>query len=164
MENFVHKCVRLKIGKKKVIGLVTRGDSVGVRQLGKRKPESAGGAASASVISDVCLYREGLAAVLENSGWIRVIGAITEAGLKHRPSPLPDIVLIDASLLSGRAHLLESELLAGTKIIAFSVSETEQTPAVGRSPRLSGFLGSNATAEEIISMIEVTLREAPSSS
>lgn len=116
------------------------------------------------VISDVCLCREGLAAVLENSVRITVIGAITEAALKHRPSPLPDIVLIDASLLSSRTHLLESDLLTGTKIIAFSITEAEQTPAVGRSPRVAGFLGSNATAEEIISMIEGILRESPSSS
>ena len=130
----------------------------------KRPNTSTGRLATALIISDVSLYREGLTAVLESTGRIKVVRAITKAALDRRPSPFPDLLLIDTGLLSGRTNLLESDLLAGAKIIAFSVTKSEEAAAVAESDRLSGFLGSDSTTEEIISMIEDLLCKSPSSS
>jgi two-component system nitrate/nitrite response regulator NarL len=81
------------------------------------------------VVSDICLYREGLAEVLGQREEIRVVGAAAtcEDLLALLDELSPDIALVDLSNIESVSVVHElAERAPNVKVVAIGVPETEQ--------------------------------------
>jgi two-component system nitrate/nitrite response regulator NarL len=115
------------------------------------------------VVSDVRLYRDGLAAILASTKRVNIIGAIAQTDLGscfcESDNVVPaDVVLIDMSLLNGGAKSLNLRQLGATKAIAFAVANTEDDFLTCARSGLSGFVSKDASAEDIVEAILGALR------
>jgi DNA-binding NarL/FixJ family response regulator len=111
-------------------------------------------------VSEVRLYREGLAAMLAGTGRVELAGVEAPADFSSRLSDI-DVVLLDAELLKSRACLGWIEP-ASTKIVAFAVSEIEDDIDACARSGVASFVGKDGSAEDILSAIEgIWLGELP---
>lgn len=111
------------------------------------------------IVSDVRLYREGLAQMLSATGRIRIVGTVRAAELSFCLSNfVPDVVLVDVRLVRG----LKNTTLLGVgqiaKVIAFAVSEVEDDILACAESGASGFVGEDASVDDIIGAIEGVIR------
>ena len=104
------------------------------------------------IVSDVRLYREGLAAALAATGRVELAGVEAPGDFSLRLSDV-DVVLLDADQLKSRTSLSWIEL-ASTKIVAFAVSEIEDDIDACARSGVASFVGKDGSAEDILSAIE----------
>lgn len=109
------------------------------------------------IVSDVRLYREGLAQMLSASGRIKVVGMVREAEL-YFSNLVPDVVLVDVRLIRGLKNTTLLGVGATAKVIAFAVSEVEDDILACAQSGTSGFVGEDASVDDIIGAIEGVIR------
>ena len=80
-------------------------------------------AAKVLVVSNVRLFREGIATVLTATRLVSVLGAVSQDGLASLCPLNPDAVLVDVQLLKSRFSLGEFRLSSTPVVIGFKVSE-----------------------------------------
>jgi two-component system nitrate/nitrite response regulator NarL len=114
---------------------------------------------SVLIVSDVRLYREGLAAMLANTRRVNVAKAVPEADLSSYLREFAGIVLVDMQLLKARRSLAALGFSPEARIIAFAVSESAEDFLACASFKLSGFVGKEASVGEILAVIEGVLRD-----
>jgi two-component system, NarL family, nitrate/nitrite response regulator NarL len=106
------------------------------------------------VISDVRLYRDGLAGILTRTGRYGVVRTASSADAENNACPPPDVVLIEMPMLTGVRRLMESQSFAGAKVIAFAASDVENDALSCAALGASGLVGPDASAEDIANTIE----------
>jgi two-component system nitrate/nitrite response regulator NarL len=114
------------------------------------------------IVSDVRLYREGLATSLCSRSNLRVVPIKDDASatLDHICDVAPDIVLIDTSTRNSveivRALRLQTP---STKAIAFAVHEHEQEIITYAEAGAAGYVTCDASFDQLIAAIEGVARE-----
>jgi DNA-binding NarL/FixJ family response regulator len=115
------------------------------------------------VISGICLYREGLAEMIDRTGAISVVASasdVTEAltlwnGLDERP----DVILLDTapvdSDVSIRALL---DALPEVRVVALAVPNHETEILAVAETGIAGFVTSDASVAELVAAIESVAR------
>ena len=110
------------------------------------------------VVSDVRLFREGIAAVLTSTS-LKVVGAVALDRLAPYCAMLtPDAVLVDAQILRTSGTLGAFGLSPSSVVIGFGVSDSAEDILACAGSGLSGFVGTDASAEDIVLAVEGTLR------
>lgn len=114
---------------------------------------------SVLILSDVRLYREGLAALLENTKRVEQLGVLSSDSLEGTRSSLaPEVVVLDIELIkSGKVTLPLADYPAA-KIIVFAVSECEGDLVKCAVSGASGFVARDASTEDILAAIEAAGR------
>jgi two-component system, NarL family, nitrate/nitrite response regulator NarL len=112
------------------------------------------------IVSDVLLYREGLAASLASDGRLQVVGAV---GVAEAPAVLsglgPDAALLDAAMNGGLplARLLRASQ-PSIRLVGFGISGGAETLLACAESGLSAFVDSNGTVDELIAAVANALR------
>jgi DNA-binding NarL/FixJ family response regulator len=115
----------------------------------------------AIIISDVRLYREGLAFSLARDRRIAVVGiaqSLDEA-LPIIVAAWPDVVVLDMATAESLA--MPKAICAAapqTKIVAFAVGETEHDIWACAEAGIAGFVARDGSADDLAEAIEATLR------
>jgi len=112
------------------------------------------------IVSDVRLYREGLALSLARGGALEVVGAASSAEAIETTAALcPDAVLLDASLPHGlalsRAILRDAP---GTRIVGFGIDGDEHGVLACAEAGLSAFVWREGTTAELAAAVGNAMR------
>ena len=113
------------------------------------------------VLSDVRLYREGLAWSLSQRPEVEVIGvaAPNAGGLAEAVSSAPAAVLLDFAMpevLSFPKTL--NRLIPGVKVIAFAASEVDDELLACAEAGIAGFVTPDASVDDLVDAIRKALR------
>jgi DNA-binding NarL/FixJ family response regulator len=110
------------------------------------------------IVSDIRLYREGLADTLAQTGKFDVRGALSDIGECLRQTTTPHVILLDMSVpdaLSG-VRLLKRD--PPVPIVALGLRDSEQEVLNAVEAGVSGFVLRDATLEELICCLETVTR------
>ena len=136
-------------------------EPISFRQL--RQPASVSDLASdnfvprAFIISDVRLYRDGLASSLSRRSAVKIMGAgsATPAIITQVQELGPDVVVLDAAR-AGTIELAKSLMfiMPGIKIIAFAVSEVDQEVLAWAEAGIAGYVALDASEDDLVAAIQ----------
>lgn len=132
------------------------------------EPPSALGRIRLVVISDVRLYREGLAAALARRDSIAVVGTATSCSadaLDQVGALRPDVVIVDMATRDSLAGVRALATLApSTKIVAFAVDELESQIVSCAEAGVAGYVPCDASVDDLALTVESVVRgESPCS-
>jgi two-component system, NarL family, nitrate/nitrite response regulator NarL len=119
------------------------------------------------IFSDVRVYREGLAEVLDGRSGISISG--TSAGGWESVDMVrtlgPDIVLLDMSTAGGMQLLREISARCGdTEVVALGVTDSEPEVVAYAEAGVAGYVTRNETLDELVqALLTVARGEAPCS-
>ena len=115
---------------------------------------------SVLIVSDVRLYREGLATTLGDLGRLRIVGAVAGSDLSVAclSTLRPDVVLLDMALPGCLGLPAALHVEPAVKFIAFAVSEVGNEVLACAEAGISGYVGKDAHTEDLAATIEGTLR------
>ena len=109
------------------------------------------------IVSDVRLYREGMAALLASQ--VEIVGIVAKAELAACAQLLgSDVVLIDADCLASGADVTALSAAQTRKIIAFAVSSTESEILACAESGVTGFIDEDGSAEDVVAAIASVVR------
>jgi DNA-binding NarL/FixJ family response regulator len=113
------------------------------------------------IVADIRLYREGLAAALERSGRIEVVGTAADgaAAVAAVWELEPDMALVDMAIPSGAASvraILETAPLV--KVVGLAVPDAEQDVVACAETGVAGLVTRESTIEELVDAIESAAR------
>lgn len=115
------------------------------------------------LISGICLYREGLAEMLDKTGAISVVASASDVpeGLTswNALDELPDVILLDT--VPADAHLSIRALLAAlpdARVVALTVPNHETEILAFAEAGIAGFVTSDASVAELVAAIESVAR------
>jgi len=115
------------------------------------------------VISDVRLYREGVAAALARRDGIAVVGSAANCaadGLAEVSALRPDVVIVDMAMRDSLAGIRALATLApATKIVVFAVDELESQIVPCAEAGVSGYVPCDASIDDLASTVESVVRE-----
>lgn len=112
------------------------------------------------IISDVRLCRDGMALLLAQADTIEIVGAAAPAqALDMLCALAPDIALMDASSpgLERTVQVINAASRA-SKIVAFALADSEANGIACAEAGVAAFVGSNASAEELIAALDEVRR------
>lgn len=112
------------------------------------------------IVSDVRLYREGLAASLASDGRLQVVGAVGVAEAAGALADLaPDAALLDAAMKGGLelARLLRVSH-PSIQLVGFGIVGGAETLLACAESGLGAFVDSNGTVDELIAAVANALR------
>jgi two-component system, NarL family, nitrate/nitrite response regulator NarL len=113
------------------------------------------------ILSDVRIYREGLAHSLSRHAGITVldIADISEAGLALAISRAPDAIILDIGTPGGFevAKALSARLPA-TKIIACALREVDEEVLACAEAGIAGFVAADGSGEDLVAAVKHALR------
>jgi len=113
------------------------------------------------ILSDVRLYREGLAWSLSQRPEIEMVGAAAPSGggLAEAVSSTPTAVLVDFAMpeVLNLSKAL-NRLIPGVKVIAFAASEVDDDLLVCAEAGIVGFVTPDASIDDLVDAIRKTLR------
>jgi DNA-binding NarL/FixJ family response regulator len=128
----------------------------------EREPTPAVTLITLVIVSDVRLYREGIAAALAHRGRIAVLAtasSVAEA-LDHMRSLHPDVVVVDMAMRDSLAGIRSlATRTPATKIVAFAVDELESEIASCAEAGVSGYVPCDASVDDLAVTIESVSRE-----
>jgi DNA-binding NarL/FixJ family response regulator len=109
------------------------------------------------IVSDVRLYREGLAELIARSPKVEVVGSARDrkAALACAREQRPSLVLADMGMAQAREvirTLVES--LPAVKVVALAVSEEETHLIACAEAGVSGYVSREASLDDLIAVIE----------
>lgn len=115
----------------------------------------------ALIVSDACLYRDGLAAMLASRPNISVVGKAAEGNIEaaHAEEAPPDVVLLDIKNgdASGTVRSMRARF-SGAQVVGLNVPEHEQDLLALAEAGLAGFVTVEASLEELVATIESAAR------
>jgi two-component system, NarL family, nitrate/nitrite response regulator NarL len=107
------------------------------------------------IVSDVRLYREGLASVLAAMGRVEIVGTVAEHELASCAEDFaPDVMLLDFWLLGSRSLATMLGPHSTAKSVAFAVSYDLEDILACAEAGVSGFVGKDGSAEDVMAMID----------
>jgi DNA-binding NarL/FixJ family response regulator len=113
------------------------------------------------ILSDVRLYREGLAWSLSQRPDVEMVGAAAPnaAALAQVASSAPTAVLLDFAMAEALEFPKElSRLIPGVKVIAFAASEVEDELIACAEAGIVGFVTRDASVDHLVDAIRNALR------
>jgi two-component system nitrate/nitrite response regulator NarL len=113
------------------------------------------------ILSDVTLYREGLAWSLSQRPEVEVVGAAAPSAeaLGQIVSSVPTVVLLDFAMREARNLPKElNRLVPGIKVIAFAVNNIEHELIACAETGLSSFVTRDASVDDLLASIRSALR------
>jgi two-component system, NarL family, nitrate/nitrite response regulator NarL len=122
---------------------------------------AAGGQSRLIIVSDARLYREGLALSLAHIDRVVVVGIADTlaAALTCIGECSPDVALLDVAMPD--AFTLPDAVVAAravVKIVAFSVSETEDDICACAEAGIAGYVPRNGSREDLVTAVENAIR------
>jgi DNA-binding NarL/FixJ family response regulator len=109
------------------------------------------------IVSEILLYREGLAQVLTTDGRLEVVGTVGDVALAaDSVSKLwPDVVLLDMATPHALGAIREfSEISPDSKIVALGVSESKDDIIAFAEAGGEGYVKREATVEDLVAAVE----------
>lgn len=114
------------------------------------------------IISDVRLYREGLAYVLGRENTVEVVGAFEtlDQSLQQRTDARqPDVVLLDTANADVLQDIREvTGVYPGAKMVALGVKRVDSDVIACAEAGVSGYVFRDATIEELLETVESSAR------
>jgi DNA-binding NarL/FixJ family response regulator len=109
------------------------------------------------IVSDVRLFREGLAEIIARSPKIEVVGAASDRkeAVAWAREQRPSLVLVDMGMAEA-AELIRtfSERLPAVKVVALAVSEDEKHVIACAEAGVSGYVSREASLDDLVAVIE----------
>lgn len=113
------------------------------------------------IVTDIRLYREGLAEILGRTENLDVVGAAAgqEDALWLLASAAPDVVLLDLGTPQGVAVIGSLRVAAPTvNVVALAVTEVEGEVLACAEVGAAGYVPREASVEELVTVIESVMR------
>jgi len=112
------------------------------------------------ILSNVRLYREGLAVTLGRTNAVDILGAGAPPDAFARVAELlPDVVVLDSSLDDSLSLPRQMrEIVPGIKIVAFAVSGVEQDVIACAEAGISAFVPREGSTEDLIDAVRQAIR------
>src|SRR5712671_3049332 len=112
------------------------------------------------ILSNVRLYREGLAVTLGRTNAVDILGAGAPPDAFARVAELlPDVVVLDSSLDDSLSLPRQMrEIVPGIKIVAFAVSGVEQDVIACAEAGISAFVPREGSTEDLINAVRQAIR------
>lgn len=113
------------------------------------------------VVSDIRLYREGLAAMLARDERIEIVGteALADRAVEAVGEVAPEVVLVDMGMPDA---LISVQRIAARfpqpRIVALGVSEGQKDVIACAEAGAVGYVGRNSSLEGLVSTVEAALR------
>jgi DNA-binding NarL/FixJ family response regulator len=120
-----------------------------------------GGPLRVLVVSDIRLFQDAFAALLEGQTDICVVGMTNPLQAPAQAAELrPDIVLFDATRADnlGYARTLGDQVPA-SKVVAFGVAETDAEIVALAAAGIAGYLHDDAAAEDVVAVLKSAMRD-----
>lgn len=109
------------------------------------------------VVSDIRLYRDGLAEILRRQALLEVVGtAANEAAAVGLAAELcPDVILVDQAMSDSVAMIRAlQEHHSATKIVALGVPETDREIIDCAEAGVSGYVPREASLDDLVAVVE----------
>jgi len=108
------------------------------------------------IVSDIRLYREGLADIIGRSSEVSVVG--TAGDVEHAiltiQDSTPDVVLIDMTMVASCEAIRDIALSCpSTKIIALAVAENEDSILACAKVGIAGYVSRGASIDQLLSTV-----------
>jgi DNA-binding NarL/FixJ family response regulator len=123
-------------------------------------PVVSGDATRVFILSDVRLFRDGVALLLLRGASVAVVGAASARDARELIAQLrPDVVLLDATLMSvpGCAQRLR-DVVRGTKIVAFALGELDEDVTACAEIGISAFVCRDGSYTDLLAAIDQARR------
>lgn len=113
------------------------------------------------IVTDVCLFREGLRGVLARSD-LKVIASISpsEARTEFLEALRPDVILVDAATVRASEMVVHvTDVLPGTPVVAFAVAECDEEEVLACAEAgVAGFVERSATIDDLVTVLHSAAR------
>jgi two-component system nitrate/nitrite response regulator NarL len=119
-------------------------------------PTLVAGMIRVAIVTDIRLYREGLADALGRQGDVEVIGTAASGvvGLERVRHLLPDIVLLDMALADGVATVRAlAATTPGVKVVALAVPETERHVLAIAEAGIAGYVPREGSFDDLMASL-----------
>lgn len=116
---------------------------------------------SVLIVSDIRLYREGLAQVVERQAQFRLVGTAADAdnALAILQAQPPSVVLVDMALGESRALVRAiREHAPDVKVVALSVTETEGDVCACAEAGVAGYVPRQASLPDFVAALDSAAR------
>lgn len=111
-----------------------------------------------TIVSDIRLYREGLARALAAQPEVEVAENMVEEVLLKLRGSQPDIVLADSAIVR-TTELAARAAANGVRVVAFAVAEEDEDEVLACARvGVAGFVERNATMEELLTTLRTASR------
>ena len=112
------------------------------------------------ILSNVRLYREGVAISLSRNESVDVIGSSTASDAPARIAETrPEVVLLDSSLINQPAALRDiRQTLPQSKIVAFAVSEIDRELIACAEAGISAYVAREGSADDLVTAVHRAIR------
>ena len=115
------------------------------------------------VISGICLYREGLAEMLDRTGVISVVGSASDVSeglaLWNGLDEPPDVILLDTAPAGAEVSIRALlNALPDVRVVALAVPNHETEILAVAETGIAGFVTSDASVAELVAAIESVSR------
>jgi two-component system nitrate/nitrite response regulator NarL len=111
---------------------------------------------SVAILTDIRLYRDGLAQVLDSQPGIKVVGTASNdsSGLKCVAETTPDVVLIDMAMPDSPAVVRAlSVARSGVKVLALGVLETESRVLACAQLGIAGYVPRDGSLDDLLAAL-----------
>jgi DNA-binding NarL/FixJ family response regulator len=112
------------------------------------------------ILSDVRLFREGVALLLLRDASVTVVGAASARDISYHLGQLrPDVVLLDATLMNvpGSAQRVR-DAVQGFKIVAFALGDVDEDVIACAEFGISAFVGRDGSQTDLLAAIDQAQR------
>jgi two-component system nitrate/nitrite response regulator NarL len=113
------------------------------------------------IVADICLYRDGLAALLDRQDDVEVVGTAADGrrALLAARELRPDIVLLDLSMPDSTGVVGDlADALPRTQVIVLTVPETEQAVIACAEAGVAGLVTRQGTLEDVVAAVSSAAR------
>jgi len=113
------------------------------------------------IVTDIRLYRDGLAAFLGKRDQMAVIGTADSgaAALAQARDGAPDVILVDQAMPdSGTAIQDLTARVPSSRVVALGVAETERDVIACAEAGVSGYVAREASLEDLVAVVESVVR------
>src|SRR5919197_2034664 len=108
------------------------------------------------VVADVCLYREGLADLLDRRDELEVVGvaASVEEAVEQARRCMPQVAVIDLRTAAGPAAVRDlTGAVPGLRVVALSVVEEPDEVIVWAEAGISAYVSRDGSIDDVVSAI-----------
>lgn len=106
-----------------------------------------------AVVTEVCLYREGLASSLGRRAETQVVGTASDraGAVVLLEGARPDVLLLDMDTPDAQLLVREArEALPGLKVVALAIEETEEMVLSCAAAGVSGYVTRNSSLDDLV--------------
>jgi len=111
------------------------------------------------VVSDICLFREGIVSGLSRARTVEVVGATEAANAPAAVAALcPDVALLDAGLAGGLAlPRLLKRLVPGIRTVAMAIPDDDASILAWAEAGSAGYVGREGSTADLIAAIHLSV-------